>query len=276
MIIGYIKESNTMLLHSKEDIKEKQEILKLVTVKDIVQYIVNRDDLINYDSDRKANYLNQSAFECFTIKEYSAFQIQDNILFFYALTKYDMEQAHYFKNEVFRFIETILKNCNNQQGIADSKPLYVSIEVFGYDRYDEKYLEVATFSRCYNVSKIQARRKIVGTKDGGVSNLDAVLNLMRTSGAVLQLNNCNYVLQDFPYNKTIRLISENDMHLRFPLGFVAQSKREVSLVVSKPITEKRYYSLESLQEKIDSMISSNRHYLGWNSAKNCFILLCEG
>ena len=266
-----------MLVHSKGDIKEMQEVLKLVTVKDIVQYIVNRDDLINYDYNvRKANYLNYSAFEDFNIKEYDVYQIQDNMLFFTVLTKYDMEQAHYFQREVFRLIETICKNCNNQQGLVDNKPLYVAIEVFSYDSYDESYLEVETFSKCYNASKVRSRSKIVGTKDCGVTNLDAVMNLMRTSGAVLQISNGNYVLKDFPYNKPVRVISENDIHLRLPLGFVAQSKREVKLITSSPITEKRYYSSESIQKKIDSMISSNRHYLGWNSAKNCFIILCEG
>lgn len=264
-----------MLIHSKEDIKEKQEILKLVTVKDVVQYIVNRDSLINYGNDRKVNYLNCSAFEDFVIKEYDVCQIQDNILSFYVFTKYDAEQAYHFNNEVFRLIETILRNCNNQKGLVDNKPLYVSIEVFSYDSSDESYLEVETFSKCYNESKVQSRSTIVGTKDCGIDNLDAVINLMRTSSAVLKINKGNYVLKDFPYNKTVRLVNENDAHLRFPLGLVAQSKREVKLIVDSPITEERYYSLESVQKKIDSVISSSKHYLGWNSSKNCFIILCE-
>lgn len=264
-----------MLVYSKDDIKEKEEILKLTTVKDIVHYIANRDDLINYDNNRKANYLNYSAFEDFTIKEYDVYQVQDNILFFYVYTKYDIEQAYYFNKEVFRLIETILRNCNNQKGLVDNKPLYVAIEVFSYDRCDENYLEVETFSKCYNASEVQSRNTIVGTKDEGIANLDKVINLMRTSGAVLQINNGNYVLKDFPYNKTVRLVIENDIYLRFPLGFVAQSKREVKLITGSPITEKRYYNSESVQKKIDSIISSNGHYLGWDSVKNCFIILCE-
>lgn len=263
-----------MLLCSKEDVKEYRKIKELITPKDIVNYIVT-SDIFNEGEVQLVNKVNESAFSNFLIKDYDAYKSQDNILHFFAHTKYDGDYAEDFASEVFRFIDVVVTNCNNGKGIENNKPLYVSISVFSYDNYDEKYLDIQTFSKCYNDSKVQFRSKVVGTTKSGVDNLDAVLKSMKTEGTVLQVEEGYYILKDFPYLKTTRIIDSNEVFLRKPLGFVVMSKKALKLLVSKPITEKRYFSLESIQDEIDAVISFKNNYLGWDSVKNCFVIITE-
>lgn len=264
--------SNTMISKVR-GCKTASDIVNYVLNNDILNSYPNRESSMSYKLVRNPFKINSSAFDDCELKDFNIHSLQNNMLNFYAFTRYDYDYASYFIDEVFRFMDTVVAHCNNGQGIID-KPLYVSIEFHSLDEYDESLLKVDTFSKCYNVSKVQKRSKIVGTQQEGLYNFDEVMKLMKSDNGVLFIQGGNYILQDFPYMNTVRVIDENELVFRKP--FVYTSKSELRLLTSKPITMKRYFDITSLQLKIDSVITRPlKNYLMWDSICNCFRIIHE-
>lgn len=259
------------MLNQSVDYKVK----KLKTASDIVQYVLSSDVLYE-SSDRFTDFnpckINTSAFEDCILKDFGKHNPQSNILTFFLLTKYDFARASDVVNEIFRFINYIVNHADRGNGIT-GKPLYVSIEFYAYDYDDESFLMVDTFSKCYNAPKMQINPMIVGTTQEGLYHFDEVLELMKNKGMVINQQNGNYVLHDFPYMKAVRSVNKNEVLLRKPFAII--SEKALKMLVSKPITMKRYNSSTSLQQLIDCLIAKPKRYLMWDSTMDCFKIIVE-
>lgn len=264
----------------------KDKVKKLKTASDIVQFVLSNDILCEEpnrleDNDFNAYFkpyfnpyrINASAFEddC-TLKSFSIHNPQSNMLTFPLLTKYDFNYESCVVDEIFRFMTHIVLHANKGKGIT-GKPLYVSIEFYAYDYEDESFLMVDTYSKCYNAPKMQIKPMVVGTTQEGLYHFDEVFELMKNEGRVLNQQKGNYVLRDFPYTKTVRSVSRDEVLLKVP--FVTMSNKDLKMLVCKPITMERYNSLTSLQQLIDSLILSPKRHLMWDSTNDCFIIIVE-
>ena len=191
---------------------DEDKVKKLKTASDIVQYVLNND--VIYEGSRLSDFnpckINTLAFKDCTLKDFDIHNPQSNMLTFYPFTKYDFDYASDVVDEIFRFMTFIVRHANSGNGIT-GKPLYVSIEFYAYDYYDESFLMVDTFSKCYNDSKVQTRTNVVGTTQEGLYYFDKVMEFMKNEGGVLNIQGGNYVLNDFPYLKTVRSIGRNEL-----------------------------------------------------------------
>jgi hypothetical protein len=263
-----------MLKRSVDDDKVKN----LKTASDIVQYVL-KSDVLHDDpngylvgNDFKPYKINTSAFVDCTLKDFGIHSPQSNMLTFFLLTKYDFDRASDVVNEIFRCMTCIVHHANRGNGIT-GKPLYVSIEFYAYDYDDESFLMVETFSKCYNAPKMQIKPTVVGTTQEGLYHFDEVLKLMKDEGRVINQQNGNYVLQDFPYTKTVRSVDGNEVLLKVP--FAIMSDKDLKMLVRKPITMERYNSLTSLQQLIDCLIANPKRHLMWDSTNDCFKIIVE-
>ncbi len=252
-------------------------IEKLKTASDIVQYVLSNDVICEgsnrFKDDGFNPYkINTSAFEDCMLKDFGIHNPQSNMLTFPLLTKYDFDSESYVVDEIFRFITCIVHHANRGNGIT-GKPLYVSIEFYAYDYEDESFLMVDTYSKCYNAPKMQIKSTVVGTTQEGLYHFDEVLELMKNEGRVINQQKGNYVLQDFPYMKTVRSVSRNEVFLKVP--FAIMSDNDLKMLVRKPITMKRYNSLASLQQLIDCLIANPKRHLMWDSTNDCFKIIVE-
>lgn len=259
----------------------KDKVKKLKTASDIVQFVLSNDVLCE-DSNRLEDNdfnpyfnpyrINESAFEDCTLKAFSIHNPQSNMLTFPLLTKYDFDSESCVVDEIFRFMTCIVHHANRGNGIT-GKPLYVSIEFYAYDYEDESFLMVDTYSKCYNAPKMQIKPMVVGTMQEGLYHFDEVFELMKKEGRVINLQKGNYVLQDFPYMKTVRFVSRDEVLLKVP--FAIMSDKDLKILVRKPITMKRYNSLTSLQRLIDIFITNPKRHLMWDSTNDCFKIIVE-